>query len=64
VDIIYKGRTRSHWREFEFMLHQIQRATDLNIELVQIMPKWNEIRESLSEATRKRRPQTEAFSLS
>lgn len=54
MDIIYKGKTRSPWREFEFMLHQAQLAIEPQIHLDTVTSRWDEVRESLAESTRKR----------
>ena len=61
---LYKGKTKSYWREFEFMLHQVQQATEPHIGLKNVIIKWNEIRENLAESSRKRRSQIENFFLS
>jgi hypothetical protein len=64
VDIAYKGKTRSYWREFEFMMHQVQQAIEPQISLDKVISKWTEIRKKLSESTRKRKQQMENFPLS
>jgi hypothetical protein len=53
------NKTRSHWREFEFMLHQLQQAVEPKIGLEQSINYWGDICSGLSEAVRKRRPQGE-----
>jgi hypothetical protein len=59
VDTVYKGKVKSHWREFEFMLHQVQQVTETKITLNNIITKWDEIRKNLAENTRKRKLQME-----
>jgi hypothetical protein len=58
------NKTQSLWREFEFMLHQLQQAVEPTIGLAQTIAHWDEVCLSLSEAWRKRRPQSETKSLS
>ena len=59
VDIVYKEKVKSHWREFEFMLHQVQQATEPTISLDNVISKWDEIRKNLAESPRKRKLQVE-----
>lgn len=64
VDTVYIGKTRSHWREFEFMLHQIQHTIEPQISLNNVISKWGEIKEKLAESTRKRKLQIDSSLLS
>jgi hypothetical protein len=58
-----RPRRRSHWREFEFALHEVQQtiAPDLGLNLV--LPHWNEIAAALAERNRQRVPQLAAYQL-
>jgi hypothetical protein len=49
-------QNQSHWREFEFMLHQVQRAIDTRLPLRSVFDQWPSICQGLAEAQRKRRP--------
>jgi uncharacterized protein (DUF1810 family) len=64
VATLYEGKTRSHWREFEFMFHQIQQAVESPTSLNNVISNWGEIKEKLAESTRKRKLQIESFLLS
>lgn len=52
LDTVYKGKTRSYWREFEFMLHQIQIAIEPALTLKQTIEQWSAIKSDLAEASR------------
>lgn len=52
MDIGYEGKRRSYWREFEFMLHQIQIAIEPVLTLQQTVEQWPAIKKDLAEATR------------
>lgn len=55
MDTIYEGKTRSYWREFEFMLHQIQIAIEPPaLTLRQTIEQWPAIKRDLAEASRVR----------
>lgn len=64
VDIVYERKVRSHWREFEFMLHQVQQATETTINLNTVISKWDEISKNLAESSRKRKLKIENAFLS
>jgi hypothetical protein len=53
-----KKQNQSHWREFEFMLHQLRRAVDPRLPLHEVIEYWPEICRRLAEAPRKRRPRS------
>jgi hypothetical protein len=57
---IDNSKTINEWREFAFMLHQLQQAIEPKLTLNQVIEHWNKIRSGLSEASRKRRPQMES----
>lgn len=57
---IYQSKTKSHWREFEFMFHQIQQAVEPSVALSKVIANWGHVCGSLAEASRKRRPQMES----
>ena len=49
--------TRSHWREFQFALHELQQAIAPKLGLAFVLPHWNEIAAALAEGNRERVPQ-------
>jgi hypothetical protein len=49
-------QNQSHWRQFEFMLHQVRRAVHPHLPLGEVIEHWPEICRRLAEAPRKRRP--------
>ena len=52
----YKNKKlRSVWREYEFMLKQLQRAIEPNIDLSFAIDNWNQITIWLAESKRKRK---------
>lgn len=63
VDIVYEGKTRSYWREFEFMLHQMQIAIEPALTLRQTIEQWPVIKKNLAEASRIRTLQIDFGSL-
>jgi hypothetical protein len=63
VGTVYNGKIKSQWREFEFMLHQVQQATEPRITLNNAISRWDEIRRNLAECNRKRRPQIDGLLL-
>src|ERR1035437_3358943 len=58
-----KPRTRSAWREFQFLFHQILAAINPPLLLQAVLQSWNQVAAALSEPSRKRRPQPESFFL-
>lgn len=54
-------QNQSHWRQFEFMLHQIRRAVDPRLPLRAAIERWPEICRRLAEAPRRRRPRSFCF---
>jgi len=50
-------RRSSRWREFQFSLHQLQRAIAPELGLEFVVRHWNEIAAALAERNRKRAPQ-------
>lgn len=52
-----KKQPQSVWREFNFMLHQIQRAIEPTLPLCEVLDSWNDIAQSLAESPRNRKPQ-------
>lgn len=63
VGFSYK-RIRSNWREFEFMLHQIQNAINPEISLIKTINSWQEISSELAENNRQRLSQISRYSFS
>ena len=57
--IVFDNKTKSYWKEFEFMLHQIQQAVEPKISLNKVMNSWEEISKNLAENSRKRKLQVE-----
>ena len=51
------SRARSHWREFAYVFHDIQRAIEPACGLEQTLDAWNEIQSGLAESCRKRKTQ-------
>lgn len=64
MGIVYDKKVKSHWREFEFMLHQVQQAAEAKISLDKVISKWDEIRKNLAESPRKRKLKIENAFLS
>jgi hypothetical protein len=59
------GRTRSPWREFAFMHHQVRQWIDPRFDLQYVLNRWPEISNGLAEATRQRELQLQrAFATS
>jgi hypothetical protein len=52
-----KKQPQSVWREFNFLLHQIQRAIEPALPLHEVLGSWNDIAQALAEKPRNRRPQ-------
>lgn len=50
-------RTRSHWREFGFALHQLQQAIEPRLPLRNVIERWPDIEHALAERHRNRLPQ-------
>ena len=61
--MIYQGRIKSQWREFEFMAHQVQQAVEPELSLKNTFNQWGKIGRSLAEASRKRKPQMDIGNL-
>jgi hypothetical protein len=55
---------RSHWREFQFALHQLQQSIAPRLGLPQVLEHCNEIAASQAEHNRERAPQLKCLSLS
>jgi hypothetical protein len=51
------AKARSHWREFAFGLHEIQRAIEPHYGLEQMLGGWEQIKSGLAESRRKRKTQ-------
>jgi hypothetical protein len=51
--------TRSSWREFAFVLHEVSRAIEPSLGLQEMINNWPHIESELAERNRKRRPQIE-----
>ena len=49
--------TPRHWREFSFLLHQVQRAIEPQLSLKNTLSNWKEIARALDERRRNRSPQ-------
>jgi ABC-type antimicrobial peptide transport system ATPase subunit len=60
----YEGKTKSNWREFEFMYHQIQQAIEPKIKISTVLDEWGDIKTQLSESARRRKTQIEALDAS
>lgn len=56
-DTAYQNKNKCRWREFAFVLHQIQQAIDPVISLKKILNGWNKISGALGENSRLRKPQ-------
>ncbi len=61
---IYNRKTRSNWREFEFMLHQVQNAIQPDVSLRKTVDHWQEICRDLAENNRQRKPQMTNYKFS
>ena len=53
--------TPSRWREFKFVLNQVQRTIEPDMSLHDVLTEWPDISRGLSEPMRKRRPQMERY---
>lgn len=51
-----RRQNQSHWREFDFMLHEIRRAVDPGLPLRAVLQDWARITRGLAENPRRRRP--------
>jgi hypothetical protein len=51
------SKARSHWREFAYVFHDIQRAIEPPCGLGQTLEAWDEIQRDLAESYRKRQTQ-------
>lgn len=56
-----QNKVSSPWREFAFVLHQIQEAIEPTLSLSAVILQWNEIAGALAERSRKRQPQVSNF---
>jgi hypothetical protein len=56
-----KVRTRSQWREFQFLLHLTIAAIAPALQLGAVLKCWNQVAAALSEPNRKLRPQLECI---
>ena len=52
-----KRQPQSQWREFAFVLHQVQSAIEPKLSLEKVLSEWNSFSKALAENSRKRRPQ-------
>ncbi len=50
-------KARSHWREFAYVFHEIQRAIEPPCGLGETLAAWSEIQSDLAESHRKRKTQ-------
>ncbi len=57
----FQNKVRSPWREFAFVLHQIQEAIEPTLSLSTVISQWGEIAGALAERSRKRQPQVPDF---
>ncbi len=57
----YKNKIRSIWREYAFMLHQVQRAIKPKLTLINTIDNWHQIANWLAEPRRKRECFEEAY---
>lgn len=39
-----KSRTKSHWREFDFMFNQVKRAIEPALSLYVVIDRWRDLR--------------------
>ncbi len=56
-----KKRPQSVWREFDFCLHQIQRAVEPELSLKEMINDWHNISQDLAERSRDRELQQEKY---
>ena len=56
-----RKRPQSAWREFNFLLHQVQRGIEPSISLKEVLNNWNQITKDLAERPRKRIQQMKNF---
>lgn len=61
---ICNHKIRSNWREFEFMLHQVQSAINSDISLKETLNGRHKICKNLSENDRQRKSQLYHFNFS
>jgi hypothetical protein len=61
-DIHFKSDApRSRWREFAFILHQIQRAVEPGLSLAGTLVDWPRLASGLSESSRCRKTQAQKY---
>lgn len=58
---LFQKQVKSLWREFAFMLHQIQEAIEPAISLNKVLQHWQLLAKDLAERSRSRRPQITSF---
>ena len=56
-----KTRPQSAWREFGFVFNQIKRAIEPYLSMEEMIARWNEISELLSESKRSRNNQLSQY---
>lgn len=56
-------RVQSHWREFNYMFNQVQRAIEPFLSLQSTVENWKDIIYGLAEAPRKRKQQLDKMKL-
>ena len=56
-----KKQPQSVWREFNFLLHQIQRAVEPALPLSEVVGCWNDIAQALAEKPRRRVSQLQNY---
>jgi len=64
VTLWKSNKTKSNWREFSFMLHQIQQAINPVVSLEKVIQQWGEISVALAESSRRRKPQLAKYTFS
>lgn len=52
---------RSRWREFAFILHQIQRAVEPGLSLAEAIVHWPRLARGLAESSRRRKTQAQQY---
>jgi hypothetical protein len=61
-DIRFKSNApRSPWREFAFILHQIQHAVEPGLSLGEAMADWPRLARGLAESSRRRETQAQKY---
>ncbi|MCY4548040.1 MAG: hypothetical protein OXC28_06715, partial [Defluviicoccus sp.] len=57
-----RRRPHSPWREFRFVLNEVQSAIEPPFGLARTIDGWNDIAKHLAEPPRRRRPQRDIYS--